>query len=141
MRWVGAGWSWSAIPWAATMPWASRPGIRSACGGYAWWTAGPRSPRSASRPCTAGGIVAPGSTRRWRRPLDGWALLPRIQAPTLLVRGGLSPVMPAEMADRMVTSIPNAKLVTIPGAYHHLVLDAPEAFTRLLDDFLRGLPD
>ncbi|PYM51320.1 MAG: hypothetical protein DME16_04535 [Candidatus Rokuibacteriota bacterium] len=76
-----------------------------------------------------------------RRPVDGWALLPRIQAPTLLVRGGLSPIMPAEMADRMVTAIPNAKLVTIPGAYHHLVLDAPEAFTRLLDDFLRGLPD
>jgi pimeloyl-ACP methyl ester carboxylesterase len=73
--------------------------------------------------------------------VDGWALLPRIQAPTLLVRGGLSPIMPAEMADRMVTAIPNAKLVTIPGAYHHLVLDAPEAFTRLLDDFLQGLPD
>jgi hypothetical protein len=27
------------------------------------------------------------------------------------------------------------------GVYHHLVLDAPDAFSRILDDFLRGLPE
>jgi hypothetical protein len=27
------------------------------------------------------------------------------------------------------------------GVYHHLVLDAPEAFAHLLADFLRELPD
>jgi pimeloyl-ACP methyl ester carboxylesterase len=49
--------------------------------------------------------------------------------------------MPKEMADRMVAAIPNARLVTMPGVYHHLVLDAPEAFARILADFLQGLPD
>ena len=49
--------------------------------------------------------------------------------------------MPKEMADRMLAAIPKATLVTMQGVYHHLVLDAPEAFARILDDFLRGLPD
>jgi pimeloyl-ACP methyl ester carboxylesterase len=49
--------------------------------------------------------------------------------------------MPKEMAERMEAAIPNAKLVTIPGVYHHLVLDAPETFSRILDPFLRGLPE
>ena len=48
--------------------------------------------------------------------------------------------MPKEMAERMQAAIPNAKLVTMLGVYHHLVLDAPEAFSRILDDFLRDLP-
>src|SRR5439155_1573350 len=44
-----------------------------------------------------------------RRPVDGWALLPRIQAPTLLVRGGLSPIMPAEMAPGRTAPVTCAK--------------------------------
>jgi len=75
-----------------------------------------------------------------RNPVDGWALLPQIKAPTLLVRGELSPVMPREMAERMQAAIPDSRLVTMPGVYHHLVLDAPEEFSRILGDFLRGLP-
>ena len=75
-----------------------------------------------------------------RNPADGWSLLPQIKAPTLLVRGELSPIMPEEMAERMKAAIPNARLVTMLGVYHHLVLDAPEAFSRILDDFLRDLP-
>ena len=75
-----------------------------------------------------------------RRPVDGWALLPQIKAPTLLVRGELSPIMPREMAERMEADIPNARLVTMPGVYHHLVLDAPGDFSRILDAFLAELP-
>jgi pimeloyl-ACP methyl ester carboxylesterase len=76
-----------------------------------------------------------------RKPVDGWTLLPQIKAPTLLVRGELSPIMPQEMAERMAAAIPNATLVTMLGVYHHLVLDAPDAFSRILDDFLRELPE
>jgi pimeloyl-ACP methyl ester carboxylesterase len=71
-----------------------------------------------------------------RKPVDCWPLLPRITAPTLVVRGELSPILPREMAERMCEAIPTAALVEIAGAYHHLVLDAPAAFTRALDDFL-----
>jgi pimeloyl-ACP methyl ester carboxylesterase len=40
------------------------------------------------------------------------------------------------MAERMLAALPRASLVEIPGAFHHLVLDAPDAFVRALDDFL-----
>jgi len=72
-----------------------------------------------------------------RHPVDCWPLLPRITAPVLVVRGEHSPVLPLEMAARMLETIPDAELVEIPGAYHHLTLDAPEAFATILDTFLR----
>jgi pimeloyl-ACP methyl ester carboxylesterase len=71
-----------------------------------------------------------------RRPTDGWALLDRITAPTLLVRGEHSPILPREMAADMLARLAPARLVEIPGTYHHLVLDAPDAFARALEDFL-----
>ena len=71
-----------------------------------------------------------------RRPVDAWPLLPRITAPTLVVRGERSPILPREMAEQMAAALPKATLAEIPGAYHHLVLDAPVAFARALDAFL-----
>jgi pimeloyl-ACP methyl ester carboxylesterase len=71
-----------------------------------------------------------------RRPVDCWPLLPGIGAPALVVRGEHSPILPGEMADRMQAALPSARVVEIAGAYHHLVLDAPEAFTTALVEFL-----
>lgn len=71
-----------------------------------------------------------------RKPVDNWPLLPRISAPTLVVRGEHSPILPPDMAERMLGALPRASLVEIPGAYHHLVLDRPDAFVRALDAFL-----
>lgn len=76
---------------------------------------------------------------RLRRPADVWTLLGRIVAPTLIVRGELSPVLPRDMAERIRGTIAGATLVEIPGAYHHLVLDNPDAFAAALDRFLRSL--
>ena len=57
-----------------------------------------------------------------------WPLLERITAPTLLVRGEHSPILPLPMAADMLKRLPQARLVEIAGAYHHLVLDAPLPF-------------
>jgi pimeloyl-ACP methyl ester carboxylesterase len=76
-----------------------------------------------------------------RRPADLWPHLGRITAPTLLVRGELSPVLPREMAERLRAAIPGAALVEIPGAYHHLVLDQPAAFTSALSAVLGAVGD
>lgn len=76
---------------------------------------------------------------RQRRPVDTLNLLPRIGAPSLIVRGEWSPVLPPDLAELMRSAIPHSTLGEIPGVYHHLVLDRPEAFVRVLDDFLRGL--
>lgn len=75
-----------------------------------------------------------------RHPVDAWPLLPRISAPTLVVRGEHSPIMTREIADRMGAAIPRASVVEIPGTYHHLVLDAPERFAAALAGFLAGVP-
>jgi pimeloyl-ACP methyl ester carboxylesterase len=79
------------------------------------------------------------ATHGERRPVDAWPLLGEITAPTLVVRGGRSPVLTAEMAERLRASIPGASLVTVPDAYHHLTLDAPAAFTTALASFLTTL--
>src|SRR3989449_8835717 len=76
---------------------------------------------------------------RSRQPTDTLSLLDRITAPALIVRGELSPVLTRDMADRVVTTIPGARFVEIPGTYHHLVLDAPAAFVAVLADFLSTL--
>lgn len=71
-----------------------------------------------------------------RQPVDAWPLLERITAPTLVVRGEHSPILPVPMAQDILKRVPNVRLVEIPGAYHHLVLDAPRAFSLALDGFL-----
>jgi pimeloyl-ACP methyl ester carboxylesterase len=71
-----------------------------------------------------------------REPVDSWALLSRIEIPTLILRGEHSIILPRQMADRMRAAIPRAVLVEIPGAYHHVTLDAPAACAAALSRFL-----
>jgi pimeloyl-ACP methyl ester carboxylesterase len=71
-----------------------------------------------------------------RQPVDAWPLLQSIAVPTLVVRGEHSPILPLVMAQDILKRLPHGRLVEIPGAYHHLVLDAPGAFARALDEFL-----
>jgi pimeloyl-ACP methyl ester carboxylesterase len=74
-----------------------------------------------------------------REPVDAWPLLSRITAPTLVVRGERSPILPRPMADRLRAEVPGARLVEIPDAYHHLVLDRPEPFALAVRSFLDEL--
>jgi pimeloyl-ACP methyl ester carboxylesterase len=43
------------------------------------------------------------------------------------------------MAERLRAELPAARLVEIQDAYHHLVLDQPDAFAHELLGFLAGL--
>jgi len=76
-----------------------------------------------------------------RRPVDAWPLLGRIAAPTLIVRGELSPVLPRDMTERLRVAISTTVAVEIAGAYHHLVLDNPAAFVQTLAAFLAATVD
>ena len=68
---------------------------------------------------------------------DMWRALARLQGvPTLVVRGARSDVLAAATAERMVTEIDQAELVTVEDVGHAPMLDEPvvvAAIDRLLD--------
>jgi pimeloyl-ACP methyl ester carboxylesterase len=70
--------------------------------------------------------------QRTRVPVDAWPLLPRIQVPTLVIRGEHSTILPRDVAQRMAKAIPSARLEELSGAYHHVTLDAPAALAECL---------
>jgi pimeloyl-ACP methyl ester carboxylesterase len=69
---------------------------------------------------------------RTRVPVDAWGLLPRIAVPTLVVRGEHSTILHRDVALRMTKALPAATLEEIPGAHHHVTLDAPRALADCL---------
>jgi esterase len=78
---------------------------------------------------------------RTRTPVDAWPLLPRIRVPTLIVRGEHSTILTREVAERMAEAIPSARLEELPGAFHHVTLDAPAALAGCLVAWLgEGAP-
>lgn len=70
------------------------------------------------------------------RPGDLWDELPGIRVPVLIVRGGRSDILPAEMAAQMRDAFPNAELVTVAEAGHTVPEDQPEQFIEAVESFL-----
>lgn len=67
-----------------------------------------------------------------------WGELSRIEAPTLLVTGGLDERF-GRLAARMAKAIgPSARHVVVPGAGHSVPFEAPAAFVALLRAELTG---
>lgn len=62
--------------------------------------------------------------------------LPRLRAPTLVVRGEDDPLAPQRWADEATRLLPAARLAVIPGVAHVAHFDAPDAFVRLARPFL-----
>jgi len=59
--------------------------------------------------------------------------------PTLLIRGGLSDIVSAEIADKMQRMAPGLQRVDVPGVGHAPMLTEPEAVDAI-DQFLRTTP-
>jgi pimeloyl-ACP methyl ester carboxylesterase len=69
-------------------------------------------------------------------PSTLWPLLPKITAPTLLLRGSDSDVLSEEMAERMTREIPQCTLVEIADSGHSIPLDRPAEFLAAVRNFL-----
>ena len=67
---------------------------------------------------------------------DAWGMLPKIEAPTLLIRGELSDVLAPEVAERMLKEIPDCKFAVVPGAGHSIPLESPQGFLEAARTFL-----
>jgi pimeloyl-ACP methyl ester carboxylesterase len=71
-------------------------------------------------------------TREW----DLWEVVKTIRRPTLLLRGELSRVVSAEIAQRMGAEMPDCRVEQIDRAGHALFTDQPEAFAASVGRFL-----
>jgi pimeloyl-ACP methyl ester carboxylesterase len=69
--------------------------------------------------------------------LEPWAALKGVKCPLLILRGGNSDVLSADIAGRMVAAVPGAKLLEVPGVGHAPILVEPEA-VKALEAFLAG---
>lgn len=70
---------------------------------------------------------------------DLWDDVKKITAPTLLFRGAQSQTLSPAVAEKMVATLPNGKLVTIDPATHNVHSDNPKDFARALDAFLQSV--
>lgn len=61
-----------------------------------------------------------------------------ISAPTLVLVGTLDEPALRQIASTIATTVPNASLVTIAGAKHHMNLDRPQEFENAVRRFLRS---
>jgi 3-oxoadipate enol-lactonase len=68
---------------------------------------------------------------------DRQAALAHIGVPTLLIGGEFDRVAAPSVMQQMAQQIPRARYVEMPGVGHLMNLEAPDAFDRLLLDFLR----
>ena len=67
-----------------------------------------------------------------------WESLEHITCPTLVIRAEKSRVLSPEIAKEMVERLPNGRLVEIPDAGHQVPLHQPEAFSRVVREFLES---
>ncbi|HEX4048980.1 MAG TPA: alpha/beta hydrolase [Elusimicrobiota bacterium] len=69
-----------------------------------------------------------------------WPQLAEIKVPALMVRGGLSDIIDAADFERVTREVAGARGVTIPGAHHHVPLDAPAELAAAVAEFAAALP-
>jgi pimeloyl-ACP methyl ester carboxylesterase len=67
-----------------------------------------------------------------------WDDVSAITAPSLFLRGGLSPFVHDADVDEMVRRLPGLRVVTVGGAGHAIQSDQPLELVRLIDDFVFG---
>ncbi len=69
---------------------------------------------------------------------DAREALPEITAPTLVIHGDLDQTIPISSGRRLVSTIPNAKLIEYQGVGHLPQFERLEEFNREVLEFLRG---
>jgi pimeloyl-ACP methyl ester carboxylesterase len=68
-------------------------------------------------------------------PPAPWSFFGDVRCPTLVVRAEGSAVMSRDAAERVAKTVARGEAAELGGAYHHLVVDDPEGFVRLVDDW------
>lgn len=74
-----------------------------------------------------------------REMIQGFAELPNITCPALIVKITNSPALPRGVAHRMAEAIPDARVAEIGDSYHHVMLDNPNALVATLREFVESI--
>jgi non-heme chloroperoxidase len=129
----------AVLDWIASVPplaqWMTRANVVEAFAGTDavpdGWTEYTRA--MLSMPRTTRSFVL-----EWQR--EGYAQLrPEvITQPTLIFQGERDPSVPPAVAEDLRWRIPNAELVTVPGAGHMLPVTHPELLAEHIDEFVRA---
>ncbi len=69
-------------------------------------------------------------------PVDPWPVLPGVACPALVIHGESSSIMDRAAAEKVALALPRGTARTLPGAHHHLLLDAPEGFVAAVAEWL-----
>ncbi len=81
-------------------------------------------------------------TENWLQPLKPPAIdrLAQIRVPTLFVVGDQDVPDILDICTRIVTTVTKARKAVIAGTAHHLNVEKPDEFNRIVLDFLKSLP-
>ena len=77
-------------------------------------------------------------TSMYRTPAPTWEEFSAIRVPVLTIHGTRDRNVPYGAGREWASQLPNARLVTVPGAGHMVWLDQPELVFRAIETFLRG---
>jgi len=67
---------------------------------------------------------------------DGFALLEKLDVPTLLIRGADSVAIGNEEAGKALQRLPDAELLSVPGAGHFVPMERPNEVAQAITEFL-----
>jgi pimeloyl-ACP methyl ester carboxylesterase len=69
-------------------------------------------------------------------PTELWRFVRQIKPPIIYILGGRSTVVPAATQDELKKALPQAEIVTVPGAGHYPNEENPAEFLAIADKFL-----
>ncbi|MFC9977509.1 alpha/beta fold hydrolase [Spirillospora sp. NPDC127200] len=76
----------------------------------------------------------------WMTPIpDTWERAAKIDVPVLAVNGALDASDHNAMAERLARTVANGRATSIDGAAHYPNMERPDAYDRVLEDFLNTL--
>lgn len=77
----------------------------------------------------------------WLIPVaDTWARATTIDVPVMAINGALDSPDHIGMAERLVRTVTNGRATSIDGTAHYPNMERPDAFNKILGDFLSTLP-
>jgi pimeloyl-ACP methyl ester carboxylesterase len=71
-------------------------------------------------------------------PTELWQYVSKIKCPTIYILGGASNIVPPDVQERLKATLPDVRIVTMPGLGHYPHLEAPAEYLKIVQAFLSG---